>query len=290
MTAQLTPPPLRPNFKPEPKLQLNRPPIDWVTLGFFAVFHGVALLAPWFFSWSALGVAILLHWLCGGVGICLGFHRMISHRSFQAPRWLEYSIAFLGTLAMQGGPIFWVSGHRKHHAFTEDIQDDPYSAKRGFWWSHMLWIIYPHRDNFDKTRYSKYAPDLVRQPFYRFLNNYFLLFQVPLALLLYAIGGWSFVVYGVFVRAVFLWHATWLVNSATHTWGYRNFDAKDNARNLWWVSLVTYGEGWHNNHHTFPRAAQTGWKWWEVDVTWYTILLFERLGWAKKVKRIPARR
>nr|WP_250564755.1 fatty acid desaturase [Adonisia turfae] len=262
--------------------------MDWVTFGFFAVFHGVALLAPWFFSWSALGVAILLHWLCGGVGICLGFHRLLSHRSFQVPRWLEYPIAVLGTLAMEGGPIFWVSGHRKHHAFTEDVHKDPYSAKRGFWWSHMLWILYPHRENFDKNYYGKYAPDLMRQPFYRFLNNYFLLFQVLLALLLYAIGGWSFVIYGVFVRAVCLWHATWLVNSATHTWGYRTFHTDDNARNLWWVSLVTYGEGWHNNHHTYPRAAQTGWKWWEIDVTWYTILLFERLGWAKKVKRIPA--
>lgn len=276
--------------QPSLDTKLKSPPIDWVSLGFFAVFHAVALLAPWFFSWSALGVAILLHWLCGGVGICLGFHRLLSHRSFQVPRWLEYPIAVLGTLAMEGGPIFWVSGHRKHHAFTEDIHQDPYSAKRGFWWSHMVWILRPYRENFDKKRYGKYAPDLMRQPFYRFLNNYFLLLQVPLALLLYAIGGWSFVIYGIFVRSVLLWHATWLVNSATHTWGYQTFKSKDNARNLWWVSLVTYGEGWHNNHHSYPRVAQTGWKWWEIDVTWYTIRLFERLGWATKVKRMPIAR
>ena len=105
--------------------------------------------------------------------------------------------------------------------------------------------------------------------------------------MLYALGGWSFVVYGIFVRAVLLWHSTWFVNSATHCWGYRNFDADDNARNLWWVSLVTYGEGWHNNHHTFQRSAQTGWHWWEIDVTWQTIRLLHHLGLATKVKMIP---
>ena len=260
-----------------------RPTFSWVSLSFFAAFHGLALLAPLYFSWSALGVAIVLHWLLGGVGICLGYHRLLSHRSFQVPRWLEYIIAILGTLALQGGPIFWVAGHRRHHAFTEDVAADPYSAKRGFWWSHMLWLIYLEPDTFEAQRYRRYAPDLQRQGFYRWLNKYFLLLQLPLAALLYAGGGWSWVIYGIFVRAVFLWHATWFVNSATHRWGYRTFDANDNARNLWWVSLVTYGEGWHNNHHAHPRSAQTGWRWWEVDVTWWTIQLLRRLGLAKRV-------
>ncbi len=257
---------------------------SWISLGFFSAFHLIALVAaPFFFSWSALGVAVLLHWLFGGIGICLGYHRMLSHRSFQVPRWLEYAIAFLGALSIQGGPIFWVAGHRRHHAFTEDVAADPYSAKRGFWWSHVLWLIYLQADTFDQKRYGKYAPDLMRQPFYRWLNRYFLLLQLPLAAGLYALGGWSWVIYGIFVRAVFLWHATWFVNSATHRWGYRTFAAKDNSRNLWWVSLVTYGEGWHNNHHAHPRAAQTGWRWWEVDVTWWTIQLLRRLGLAKRV-------
>ena len=110
----------------------------------------------------------------------------------------------------------------------------------------MLWIFYPHPEFFDYEIYHKYAPDLARQPFYRWLDRYFLLLQIPLALLLYAIGGWSFVIYGIFLRAVLLWHSTWFVNSATHAWGYRNFEANDGARNLWWVSIVTYGEGWHN--------------------------------------------
>lgn len=258
--------------------------LSWPSVAFFGAFHLIALgLAPFFFSWGAVGVMVLLHWLFGGIGICLGYHRLLSHRSFQVPKWLEYAIATLGALAIQGGPIFWVGGHRQHHAFTEDVDKDPYSARRGFWWSHFLWLIYPQEGTFNQSRYGKYAPDLVRQGFYRWLNRYFLLLQLPLALVLYALGGWSFVIYGIFVRSVLLWHATWFVNSATHAWGYRNFHCKDDSRNLWWVSLVTYGEGWHNNHHAHPRAAQTGWRWWEIDVTWWTILLMHRLGMAQKV-------
>lgn len=261
--------------------------LDWVTVLFFAAFHLLALLTPWFFSWSALGVMLLLHWLFGSVGICLGYHRLLSHRSFRVPQWLEYVLTTIGALATQGGPIFWVGGHRKHHAFTEDPQKDPYSAKRGFWWSHIIWILKPQHESFAFNEYSKYAPDLAKSAYYRWLDRYFLLLQVPLAILLYALGGWSFVVYGVFARSVLLWHSTWFVNSATHCWGYRNFHADDNARNLWWVSLLTYGEGWHNNHHTFPHSAQTGWHWWEIDVTWQTIRLLQRLGLATKVRTIP---
>lgn len=261
--------------------------IDWGNVLFFAGFHGVAMLAPWFFSWSALGVALALHWLTGSIGICLAYHRLLSHRSFQVPQWLEYGLATIGALAIQGGPIFWVGGHRQHHAFTEDTEKDPYSSKRGFWWSHLIWMLKPEFHTFDINHYQKYAPDLARKAYYRWLDRYFLALQVPLAVILYLLGGWSFVIYGIFLRAVLLWHSTWFVNSATHCWGYRTFTANDNARNLWWVSLVTYGEGWHNNHHTFPRSAQTGWHWWEIDVTWYTIRLLQSLGLATKVKTIP---
>ena len=269
-----------------PPCSRNR--LNWGVILFFGAFHAIALiLAPVFFSWSALGIMLLLHWLFGSIGICLGYHRLLSHLSFRVPRWLEYMLATIGALAMQGGPIFWVGGHRKHHAFTEDPEQDPYSAKRGFWWSHIMWILKPQAESFEFAQYSKFAPDLAKQAYYRWLDRYFILLQVPLAIALYALGGWSFVIYGIFVRSVLLWHSTWFVNSATHCWGYRNFAADDNARNLWWVSLVTYGEGWHNNHHTFPRSAQTGWHWWEIDVTWQTIRLLKHLGLATKVKMIP---
>src|SRR5919202_4627787 len=142
----------------------NQPALNWLTVTFFTSVHALALLAPWYFSWSALGVALFLHWLLGSIGICLGYHRLLSHRSFQVPQWLEYAIAFIGALALQGGPIFWVAGHRLHHAFTEDENKDPYSARRGFWWSHMLWMLYPHEEFFNYEQYKRFAPDLERDP------------------------------------------------------------------------------------------------------------------------------
>ena len=218
-------------------------PLSWLNIAFFGSFHLLALLAPLYFSWKAVAVTVLFHWLFGGIGICLGYHRLLSHRSFKVPKLLEYAIAVLGAMAIQGGPIFWVSGHRQHHAQTEDVVLDPYSAKKGFWWSHWLWIFRPQDNYFNPKRYQKKTPDLTRQLFYRLLDRYYLLLQVPLAFGLYFVGGWSFVIYGIFVRSVVLWHTTWLVNSATHRWGYQTFKANDNARNLWWVALLTYGEG-----------------------------------------------
>lgn len=261
--------------------------LSWTNVVFFSAVHILALLAPWFFSWSALGITLLLHWFFGSIGICLGYHRLLSHRSFQVPQWLEYVITTIGALAMQGGPIFWVAGHRLHHAYTEDENKDPYSAKRGFWWSHMLWILYPRKDFFDNKNYQKYAPDLAREPFYCWLDRYFLFLQIPLGLLLYALGGWSFIIYGMCLRAVLLWHSTWFINSVTHMWGYRTFEVEDNSRNLWWAAILTYGEGWHNNHHAYPHVAKAGWRWWEVDITWWAIFLLKSVGLAQKVTMPP---
>ena len=262
---------------------VSLPALDWSFIIFFGTVHVLAFLAPWFFSWSALGVALFLHWLFGSIGICLGYHRLLTHRSFQVSKGLEYAIAIIGALALQGGPIFWVAAHRMHHAYTEDLEKDPYSAKRGFWWSHMLWMFYQRPQFFDYEIYKRYAPDLDRDPFYRWLNRYYILLQLPLGLLLYQLGGWSFVIYGLFFRIVLLWHSTWLINSAAHMMGYRRFNTPDNSRNLWWAAILTYGEGWHNNHHAHPNIAQAGLKWWEIDVTWWTIQILKKLGLARKV-------
>lgn len=261
---------------------------SWGTALFFGAFHGLALLMVWHFSWGALGVLLGLHWCFGSLGICLGYHRLLSHRSFRVPRPLAYAIATLGALALQGGPIFWVAGHRLHHAYTEDEERDPYSARRGFWWSHLLWMLYPKPEFFEFDRYCRYAPDLARDRYYCWLDRYFLVLQVPLAIALYAIGGWSYVIYGIFGRAVLLWHSTWLINSATHLYGgYRSFGTADTTRNLWWAALLTYGEGWHNNHHAYPRVAKCGWRWWEVDVTWWAIQGLAWLGLARQIVYPP---
>ncbi len=270
--------------------------LNWVNVIFFAVFHLIAIgAAPFYFSWEGVVAMVVLHWLTGSIGICLGYHRLLSHRSFQAPAWVEAVVAVIGSLAMQGGPIFWVGGHRQHHGFTEHMDKDPYSSTRGFWWSHVLWILYAKPEHFKVDNYKKFAPDLAARPFFVLLDKYFLLLQIPSALILFALGeyafhglGMSFVVYGLFLRAVLLWHSTWFINSACHMWGYRNFpDAKDHATNLWWSAILAYGEGWHNNHHTYPQSAKAGLKWWEFDPTWGAIRVLEAFGLATKIN-LPA--
>jgi sn-1 stearoyl-lipid 9-desaturase len=255
---------------------------DYPVILFMVFVHAGALFAllPANFSWAAVGIAIFLHWVTGGLGITLGFHRLVTHRSFQAPKWLEYFLVFCGTLACEGGPIDWVGMHRLHHIHS-DQQIDPHDSNQGFWWSHMGWMLYeiPCR-----TEIARYTKDISEDPVYKFLQNSFIPIQVALAVLLYFLGGWSFVVWGVFVRLVAVFHCTWLVNSATHKFGYRTYESGDRSTNCWWVALLTYGEGWHNNHHAFQHSARHGLQWWEIDMTWMTIQFLQALGLAKKVK------
>ena len=260
--------------------------LDWTMIIALVIFHigAVCAFLPGLFSWQGVGVALLLHWITGGLGITLGWHRLLSHRSFQTPKWLEYFLAFCGTLALQGGIIWWVGLHRHHHLHS-DQDVDHHDSKKGFLWSHIRWMCFEIPAESDIPRFTK---DIADDPFYQFLNNYFFPLQVILAVLLYAIGGWSFVFWGVFARLVIVYHCTWLVNSATHKFGYRNFETTDNSTNCWWVALTTYGEGWHNNHHAYQYSARHGLKWWELDITWITIQVLQLLGLATKVKLIEA--
>jgi fatty-acid desaturase len=164
---------------------------------------------------------------------------------------------------------------------------DPYSAKRGFWWSMFCGCFTQSKRSLRPVPIDALHQNWPAIPSIAFLDRYFLLLQVPLAVVLYALGGWSFVIYGIFVRAVMLWQSTWLINSASHMWGYRTFDVEDNSRNLWWAALLTYGEGWHNNHHAYPNVAKAGWQWWEIDPTWWVISGLKKLGLAKRVVMPP---
>jgi sn-1 stearoyl-lipid 9-desaturase len=197
---------------------------------------------------------------------------------------LEYFFALCGTLALQGGIIWWVGLHRHHHLHSdEDV--DHHDSKKGFLWSHIRWMCFEIPAESDIPRFTK---DIANDPFYQFLNEYFFPLQVVLGVVLYAIGGWPFVFWGVFARLVIVYHCTWLVNSATHKFGYRNFETTDNSTNCWWVALTTYGEGWHNNHHAYQHSARHGMKWWELDITWMTIQVLQFLGLATKVKLVEA--
>lgn len=255
---------------------------DWGVIAVMIILHVGALFAflPSNFSWSAVGLMLFLHWVTGGLGITLGWHRLVSHRSFQTPKWLEYFLVFCGSLSMQGGVIWWVGLHRHHHLYS-DQHNDHHDSGKGFWWSHMGWMFYEVPAEKEVDRFTK---DIADDPVYRFLDNYFFPLQIALAVVLYLIGGWSFVVWGVFVRLVLVYHCTWFVNSATHKFGYRTYESGDRSTNCWWVAVVTYGEGWHNNHHAFQYSARHGLQWWEIDTTWMMIQALQALGLAQKVK------
>jgi stearoyl-CoA desaturase (delta-9 desaturase) len=253
---------------------------------FFVLIHLGMLGAFWFTTWQAVALCIGLHLLCGGVGICIGYHRLLTHRSFKTPKFVEYFLAFAGAMCLQGAPIEWVAMHRKHHQHS-DTEGDPHSAREGFMWSHMWWVLWtPSRTQWDSIM-SRYAPDLLRVPFYRFLNKTHYLFAIAMAFLLFAIGGWPFVIWGMFIRLVVTYHATWLVNSASHAFGYQSFKVKDLSTNCWWVALVSNGEGWHNNHHAFPSSARHGLKWWEIDASYLFIRGMKLVGLASDI-RLPS--
>jgi fatty-acid desaturase len=252
--------------------------------------HVFALAAPFCFTAEAAVVTIVLSWMTGGLGICVGFHRLLTHSGFQTYAPVRGTLAVLGCLAGEGPPIMWVAAHRRHHQFS-DQPGDPHSPRDGFWWSHVLWMLSSPGSSDWAEQYRRYAPDLLRDPFIRFLNRRWLWLHATAGLLLLA-GGWisggwpmgiSFVVYGLFVRLVYVFHITWLVNSASHLWGYQTYDTGDDSRNLWWVGLLAYGEGWHNNHHAHPRLARHGHRWWEIDTNYWFILLLKKLGLAWNV-------
>ena len=259
--------------------------VNWPTGIALAVIHAVALLAllPQFFSWGALAAAAVLWYLTGALGICLSFHRILTHRSVVVPKWLEYGTAVLGTLAVQGGPIDWVSTHRKHHAFS-DTDGDPHDANKGFWWSHVVWLFAPNKAIPRGEEEIRYAKELHADPFYRALEEMTVPLQIALGIALFLMGGWPFVIWGIFVRLVVVYHITWFVNSATHQYGYRNYRTDDLSTNNWWVAILAWGEGWHNNHHAFPFSARHGLRWFEVDFTWMTIKFLAWLKLAREIK------
>ena len=231
----------------------------------------LAVFLPGMFHVSAVITMLILIYLTSAIGLSLGYHRIFTHRSVRVPKAVEYVIAFLGALALEGGPISWVATHRMHHA-SADCEGDPHNATLGFAWSHFEWMIYRSPDkSIAAAEQARFAPDLVGNRYYRFLGRFGVPLQVALALVLLAIGGWPFVVWGVFVRLVLVFHLTWLVNSASHATGYRTYQTKDRSTNCWWVALIGWGEGWHNNHHAFPASARHGLQWYEFDLTWLTI-------------------
>lgn len=250
--------------------------INAYTLFYLALIHVGALAAPLCFSWSGFGLFMAMYFLTA-LGITLGFHRGLTHYSFQTYAWFRWTLAFIGGLAGEGGVLQWVADHRAHHQFT-DKPGDPHSPRDGFWWSHIMWTIPFYDEETKQAHFKRYCPDLLADPVIVFIDRTFLVWHFLVAGLFFYLGGWSWLLWGVFFRLAFVLHATWCVNSICHKWGYKNSPSSDDSTNCWWVALLTNGEGWHANHHAFPRAANHGWKWWEFDLTYQLINLLATLG------------
>jgi fatty-acid desaturase len=266
-------------------------------------YHLLALLAllPWFFTWSGVILAALGLFVFGTLGIALGYHRLLTHRGLICPKWLEHSFAILGVCCVQDTPARWVSVHRLHHQYADE-RLDPHSPLAGLWWSHMGWLMVENHQLARRDIYERYAKDILADRFYVALERNLRWVQIVLlswvaffvagAIGASAMGcptpealrvGASFLVWGVFLRTVVVWHITWSVNSVTHVWGYRRYETGEASRNNLIIGYISNGEGWHNNHHADPRSARHGHTWWELDVTWLIIRLLMASGLARSV-------
>jgi stearoyl-CoA desaturase (delta-9 desaturase) len=268
---------------------LNIPVAGWIGLVHVCALAG---FLPYCFSWQGVATCVFLIWMTASLGVCMGYHRLLTHRSFNTYGWMRWLIALIGQLSGEGSAVSWVANHRKHHQFS-DRDGDPHSPRDGKWWSHILWMMPNFGGNVEDTIALRYAPDLVKSAAFRWLHRMFIPIHFVFGGLIYAAGyamwgpqvALSMVVWGMFVRLVYVYHITWFVNSASHMWGYRNYETTDDSRNLWWVGLLAFGEGWHNNHHAYPSLAPQGHKWWEVDMTYWFICGLEFCGLAWDVKR-----
>lgn len=260
-------------------------------MSFVAFFHIMAIGALFTFSWANLVAALITWWIAGSWGIGMGYHRLLTHRGFKTSKAVEYFLSLCGTLGLQSGAINWVTTHRIHHGFTE-TDKDPHSPRNGTYWAHMGWIMRGTAQNQDEATQWRYSPDLMKDKVHVFMSKYYYMTPVIAAVILFAVGssitgtlfgGVSMVLWGIFLRQVIGWHSTWLVNSATHLWGTRRFETRDDSRNNGLIAALTFGEGWHNNHHAHPRSAKHGLAWYEFDVNWVQIKMLEKLGLAKEV-------
>lgn len=279
----------------------SRAPLSWASLIPIALIHLLAVgLAPFYFSWTGLIVGIASAYVIAPLGINLGYHRLLTHRSFAVPRWLERSLVVIALLSLEGPPIQWVANHRRHHRWS-DTASDPHSPVRGLWWAHIGWLFFDWSNPLAATTYAR---DVSRDRFYRWLQSggrWLLIYIVHVVLFwsVAVLAGWllwrdasaalelgaSVVVWGVLVRQIYVWHITWGINSATHLWGYRTYETSDGSRNNWVLGLLGAGEGWHNNHHHDQASASNWHRPWEIDYTYMWIRALELVGLARDVKR-----
>ncbi len=262
--------------------------INWTNAIWLAAMHTGAVAAFWFVSWQAVAMFVVFYYLTGCFGVTLGYHRQMTHGSFQASKPVRGLLTLCAMLSGQGSPLFWIATHRKHHAHSDGPQD-PHTPNHGFWWSHFLWLQPRDTPEDLKVHFQRWAPDFYGSRLQRFLHATYGPFLFLSAAAFFLVGelawglGLSVFLWAMCTRIVVVYHVTWFVNSATHVWGYRNYQTSDRSRNLWWVGLLAFGEGWHNNHHAYQRMARHGHRLWEFDLTYCIIRVMKVLGLATHV-------
>ena len=265
----------------------NLAQLNWTHTFLVLSLHATGLSAFWFWPRPIDLILFLGLYLATTFAIGIGYHRLLTHRGFVSPRWLRRSLAWMGAAALQGGPARWAAIHRRHHQMA-DKHGDPHSPLRGFLHAHVGWVL--TRDAKEGSDYRELVPDVSGgDPWLRVLD-YKLLFVMPwvlTALFCFAVAGWRGVLWGTILRTLTLWHLTWCINSVCHVLGKRPNMTRDESRNVWWLGLLTLGEGWHNNHHARPAAAVHGWRWYQIDISGYVIRLMSSLGIVRNVIREP---
>jgi len=271
--------------------------VDWLRAAPFVAMHLACAGVLWMgVSAVALGMAAALY-AVRMFALTAFYHRYFSHRTFQTSRAVQFAFALIGASCVQRGPLWWAAHHRNHHRHA-DTALDPHSPRIwGFLWSHIGWFLTPRNFRTDLSR----VPDLAKFPELRWLDRFDIAVPVALAVGMYGLGallqrvapqlgtsGGQMLVWGFFVSTIVLFHATVTINSLAHRFGRRRFDTKDDSRNNAWLALLTFGEGWHNNHHFFPGSSRQGFRWWEIDLTWYGLKLMSVLGLVRGMKPIPA--
>ncbi len=268
--------------------------LDYPKVIAFLTVHLFVLFSPFFFSAAGLALCLCMIIVLAQFGLVLGYHRLLAHRSFCVPRSVKYMLAVCGTLALQGGPVSWVAVHRLHHRTSDQVRD-PHSPLVSFLWAYFLWAFFHHPELHNKNKW-RLAEDIHNDCTLRFLEK----FQIPIvtafAMGMFVVGlilggkrlGISLLLWGYFMPVIYAWHAVALLVSVTHLWGYRRYQTPDNSHNCWWVALLTFGEGWHNNHHADSRSAMMGHRWFELDPTYWVIRSMVLLGLAYDV-RMPRR-
>jgi len=279
----------------EKRSHLEPNTIDWVRCLPFIFLHG-ACLAVFIvgYSWIAVGTAVALY-VIRMFAITGFYHRYFSHRTFKAPRAVQFGMALLGASAVQRGPLWWAAHHRHHHKYSDQPEDAHSPHQHSFMWSHIGWIT--AKKNFATDLDA--VPDLAKFPELKFLDRFDLLVPIALAVAMFFFGvllpdsfgtsGWQMLVWGFFISTVFLFHGTCTINSLTHLIGERRYQTSDKSRNSLILALITLGEGWHNNHHYYQSCTRQGFYWWEIDITFYGLKAMSWLGLVRDLKPVPAR-